>query len=75
MADKRIQKELLERFCRYVQIETTSEENLADRCPTTEGQLTLINMIASELKALGIKDVSVDNNGYLRAFISYQYLP
>ena len=69
MADKRIQKELLERFCRYVQIATTSDENVGDRCPTTEGQLTLINMIAGELKALGIKDVSVDNNGYLHAFI------
>ena len=70
MADKRIQKELIDRFCRYVQIETTSDENVKDRCPTTDGQLTLINLIAKELKGLGIKDVSVDDNGYLRAFIS-----
>ena len=69
MADKRIQQELIDRFCRYVQIETTSDENVTDRCPTTEGQMTLINMIAAELKALGIKDVTVDDNGYLRAFI------
>ena len=69
MADKKIQKELVERFCRYVQIETTSDENVKDKCPTTEGQLTLINLIADELKALGVKEVSVDGNGYLRAFI------
>ncbi len=69
MADKSIQKELVERFCRYVKVETTSDENVKDRCPTTDGQLKLINLIADELKALGIKDVSVDNNGYLRAFI------
>ncbi len=69
MADKSIQKELVERFCRYVKVETTSDENVKDRFPTTDGQLKLINLIADELKALGVKDVSVDNNGYLRAFI------
>ncbi len=69
MADKSIQKELVERFCRYVKVETTSDENVKDRCPTTDGQLKLINLIADELKALGVKDVSVDKNGYLRAFI------
>ena len=69
MADKNIQKELIDRFCRYVKVETTSDENVRDRCPTTDGQLELINLIADELKALGIKDVSVDKNGYLRAFI------
>ncbi|MBP5739430.1 MAG: peptidase T, partial [Spirochaetia bacterium] len=69
MADKKIQKELVERFCRYVQIETTSDENVKDRCPTTAGQLTLINLVAEELEALGVKEVSVDENGYLRAFI------
>jgi tripeptide aminopeptidase len=69
MADKKIQKELLDRFCRYVKIETISDESVTDRCPTTEGQLKLINLIADELKALGIKDVKVNSDGYLRAFI------
>ena len=69
MADKRIRKELVERFCRYVQIETTSDANVRDRCPTTDGQLDLITLVARELKGLGIKDVSVDGNGHLRAFI------
>ncbi len=69
MADKKIQQELIDRFCRYVQIETTSDENVTDRCPTTDGQLTLINLVADDLRTLGIKDVTVDNNGYLRAFI------
>ena len=69
MADKNIQKELIDRFCRYVKVETTSDENVRDRCPTTDGQLELINLIADELKALGIKNVSVDKNGYLHAFI------
>ena len=69
MADKKIRQELIDRFCRYVKVETTSDENVRDRCPTTVGQFTLINMIADELRSLGITDVSVDENGYLRAFI------
>ena len=59
----------MDRFCRYVKIETTSDENVKDKCPTTKGQLTLINLVADELRQLGISDVSVDENGYLRAFI------
>ncbi len=71
MAGKKnqFQKELIDRFCRYVKIETTSDDNVKDRCPTTEGQLTLISLVADELKKMGFDDVSVDDNGYLRAFI------
>ena len=69
MADKKIRQELIDRFCRYVQIATTSDENVTGRCPTTDGQLTLINLVAEDLRAIGIKDVAVDNNGYLRAFL------
>ena len=71
MADKRklLQDELIDRFCRYAKVETTSDENVRDKCPTTSGQLNLINLIADELRAMGISDVTVDENGYLRAFI------
>ena len=69
MADKKIQKELIDRFCRYVRVETTSDDTVKDKCPTTDGQLELINMVAAELKEMGVPDVSVDSNGYLRAFI------
>ena len=69
MADKKIRQELIDRFCRYAKVETTSDENVRDMCPTTKGQLKLINLIAEELRAMGISDVSVDENGYLRAFI------
>ena len=54
------QKELIDRFCRYAKIETTSDENVTDRCPTTEGQRTLIESVAEELKALGVSDTEVD---------------
>jgi len=63
------QKELIDRFCRYAKIETTSDEHVTDRCPTTEGQRTLIDSVAEELKALGVSDTEVDSNGYLHAFI------
>ena len=71
MADNKelSQQELIERFCRYAEIETTSDGNVTGRCPTTDGQLKLIGLIADELKALGVQDVSVDENGYLHAVI------
>ncbi len=64
------EKDLTERFIRYVKTETTScEENGGKRCPTTDGQLEFVRMLAAELKELGVKDVRVDRNGYLRAFV------
>jgi tripeptide aminopeptidase len=60
--------DVLERFLRYVKVETTSKEG-ADRFPSTEGQLLLQNMLAQELKGLGIEDASVDEHGYVMATV------
>lgn len=61
---------LLERFLRYVKIGTTSDESVAlEKTPSTDGQWVLIRLLESELKALGIKDVTVDENGYIIARI------
>ncbi len=54
----------LERFRRYVQIDTQSQEN-TDRFPSTEKQLVLSRMLADELKAMGVKDAAVDQYGYV----------
>ena len=40
---------LLERFNRYVQIDTRSDED-SDTFPSTEKQLVLLNMLAEELR-------------------------
>lgn len=59
-------EKLTERFIRYVQVNTRSDEN-SKTCPSTPGQLTLANLLASEMTEMGLQDVSVDENGYVMA--------
>ncbi|MFO7370703.1 MAG: peptidase T [Bacteroidales bacterium] len=59
-------EKLTERFIRYVQVNTRSDEN-SKTCPSTPGQMTLANMLATELTEMGLQDVSVDENGYVMA--------
>jgi len=61
-----MKKEIIDRFTRYVVIDTQSnEENEA--CPSTPGQLTLGKLLVDELISIGMKDVTVDENGYVMA--------
>jgi len=61
-----MKKEIIDRFTRYVVIDTQSnEENEA--CPSTPGQLTLGKLLVDELHSIGMKDVTVDENGYVMA--------
>ena len=53
-----------ERFLRYVQVETTSCED-SETCPSTPGQWKLARMLVEELKAMGVRDARVDENGYV----------
>ncbi|WXG44908.1 MAG: peptidase T [Promethearchaeati archaeon SRVP18_Atabeyarchaeia-1] len=53
--------ELLDRFIRYVKINTTSREN-AKEIPSTKRQFDLANILTEELKQLGIKDAKVDEH-------------
>ena len=57
---------VIERFLRYVTYDTRSDEN-SETCPSTEKQLVMAKSLAEELTAIGMKDVSVDNNGYVMA--------
>ena len=59
---------LINRFMKYVTMETTSDESCAN-CPSTQGQLALANYLVDELNKLGAKDVSLDENGYVMATI------
>ena len=58
----------LERFLRYVRIDTRSDEQ-SQTVPSTPGQLTLMRLLAAELSDLGLADVVVDAHGYLMATI------
>ncbi len=60
-------KELVERFLRYVQIDTQSSEETANRCPSTEKQFTLANMLRDEMAQMGLTDIVMDEYGYVYA--------
>lgn len=53
---------LLDRFCRYVKVDTTAVEE-TDRYPSSEGQLELAKSLAEEMRDLGLADVSVSEHG------------
>lgn len=57
---------LTERFIRYVKINTQSDEN-STTCPSTPGQREFGRLLAEEMKEIGLKDISVDENGYVMA--------
>ncbi len=59
-------EQLIERFIRYVKINTQSDENSAT-CPSTPQQKVLAGMLVNELKEIGLQDVAMDENGYVMA--------
>ena len=59
-------EKLIERFLKYVKIETTSKEECSE-CPSTPAQVDFQEMLAEELKEIGLEDVELDGNGYLMA--------
>ncbi|MCG6794041.1 peptidase T [Geobacillus sp. YHL] len=61
-----MKQELIERFIRYAKVNTQSDPN-SHTCPSTQGQWELANMLVEELKAIGMEEVTVDENGYVMA--------
>ncbi|MGZ0085750.1 peptidase T [Caldibacillus thermoamylovorans] len=61
-----MKQELIERFIRYAKVNTQSDPE-SDTCPSTQGQWELANMLVEELKAIGMEEVTVDENGYVMA--------
>jgi tripeptide aminopeptidase len=59
---------VLERFLRYVAIDTRADES-STASPSTPGQLVLQRLLAGELRALGLADVTLDEHGYLMATV------
>ncbi|MDQ3346411.1 MAG: peptidase T [Acidobacteriota bacterium] len=58
----------LERFLRYVTIDTRSDEQ-ASTTPSTPGQMVLLTQLAAELRAIGLHDVTLDEWGYVMATV------
>jgi tripeptide aminopeptidase len=59
---------LLDRFCRYVKVETTSVEDTKDY-PSSKGQLELGKMLGEEMKALGLQGVGQHEGGIVMGTI------
>jgi tripeptide aminopeptidase len=59
-------EDLLERFLRYVRVDTQSARERT-RSPSTPGQLELARMLVDELIEAGLADASLDENGYVMA--------
>lgn len=63
----------LDRFLRYVRIDTQSKED-SDTYPSTQKQFDLLNLLVQELRTLGVPDVKIDKYGYVMATLP-QNLP
>ena len=59
---------VLNKFLRYVAIDTQSNDS-SNTQPSTAKQLNLSKLLVKELKAMGIKDVTLDKYGYVMATI------
>lgn len=59
---------LLERFLRYVQVDTEADANTG-LTPSTPGQMIFAQQLVEELKAIGLSDVDLDKNGYVMATV------
>jgi tripeptide aminopeptidase len=60
--------DLLQRFLRYVRVDTQSDET-SNTFPSTPGQLVLLEMLKQELSELGAADVQMTKHGYVMASI------
>ena len=59
-------KQLIERFIKYVTINTESDPN-NPAFPSTENQWDLANVLVEDLKVIGMQDIHLDENCYIMA--------
>ena len=61
--------DVLDRFLRYVQVDTQSADEHCDQVPSTSIQFDLANLLADELRGLGACDVAVSEHAYVTAWV------
>ncbi|SHJ77751.1 peptidase T [Flavobacterium haoranii] len=59
-------QKIIDRFVSYVTIDTESDPN-SSTTPSTAKQWDLANKLVEELKAIGMEDVTIDENAYIMA--------
>ena len=57
---------ITDRFLKYVSFCTTSDDE-TNMTPSTPGQMEFAQYLAAELKAIGMQEVTLDENGYVMA--------
>jgi len=57
---------VLDKFLRYVVIDTQSKED-SESYPSTAKQFDLLNVLVKELKSLGVPQINIDEHGYVMA--------
>jgi len=58
---------ILDRFFKYIKIDTQSDPHNEEVFPSTEKQWDLANLLVKELKEIGLQDVTIDENAYIMA--------
>jgi len=61
-----LMESLLERFLRYVKIDTQSSESSYTH-PSTPGQMQLAKLLVAELQKLSLTNINLSDNGYIMA--------
>ncbi len=61
--------DVLNRFLRYVQVDTQSADEHCDQVPSTAIQFDLANLLADELRELGARDIAVSDHAYVTAWV------
>ena len=61
--------DVVERFLRYVKVDSQGDAANIDQVPTTACQFDMANMLADELRELGALDVVSDEHAYVTAHI------
>ena len=57
--------DVLERFMRYVRVDSQSDPDKLDQTPSTERQHEMARVLGDDLAALGCADVTVDEHAYV----------
>ncbi len=57
---------IVDRFLSYVKFDTQSDE-LTNLTPSTPGQMVFAEHLKAELEAMGLEEITLDDNGYLMA--------
>ena len=66
--DNWLEQRLLDRFLRYVRIDTSSVRH-AESSPSTPGQLELARLLVAELGELGLVGIELDEQGFVFAHL------